>query len=265
MERTDAAYDTDWEYYDDFYADVDDLDFYTALARRAGGPVLELMCGTGRVLVPLARSGLEVTGIDSNHLMLEKAHRKLSREPADVQKRATLLNADARQFELGRRFNLVILAFSSVNHLLTPDDQDRSMACIRRHLSDDGLLAVASFIPHPGKLHSGKLDREVELSNGDLLIRHSTLSSDAAGTLMHVGYRWQVERAGRMVREWNSELDLRLLKPNQLKALLEGAGLQLVERWGGYRDEPLDPKGDVVVFVATPRIVWKENAKLLAR
>lgn len=264
MERTDAAYDTDWEYYDAFYADVDDADFYGALAKRAGGPVLEVMCGTGRVLVPLARAGFEISGIDSNDRMLEAARRKLAGEPAPVRKRAAVLKADARAFDLGRRFRLVILAFSSVNHLLTPDDQDRAMGCIRRHLADDGLLAVASFIPQPGKLHSERLDREVELGNGDLLIRYSTLSSDAAGTLMHVVYRWQLERRGRIVRESTSAFDLRLLKPNQLKALLEGAGLQVVERYGGYRGEPLDPKGDVVVFVATPRLVWKENAKLLA-
>ncbi len=265
MERTDAVYDTDWEFYDDFYADVDDVDFYAGLARRAGGPVLEVMCGTGRVLVPLARAGFEVTGIDSNEKMLELARRKLGNEPPDIQKRAALSRADVRDFDLGRKFDLVILAFSSVNHLLSPGDQDRAMACLKRHLSGNGLLAVASFIPHTEKLHPERLDREVELPNGDLLIRYSTLVRDPVSGLLRVRYRWDVERRGVIVRERSSEFDLRLLKPNQLKALLEGAGFRLVERWGGYRGEPLDPKGDVVVFIATPRMVWKDNTRLLAR
>ncbi len=265
MERTDSAYDRDWEFYDDFYADVDDVDFYSALARRARGPVLELMCGTGRVLVPLARAGFDVTGIDANEKMLEAARSKLEKEPPGVRKRATLVKADVRDFNLGGKFGLAILAFSSVNHLLSPGDGDRAMACIKRHLSDSGLLAVASFIPHDEKLHSEKLDKEVGLANGDLLIRYSTLAVDAGTGLMNVRYRWEIERGGRIVRESASAFDLRLLRPNQLKALLEGAGLQLVERYGGYRGEPLDPKGDIVVFVARPRMVWKENAKLLAR
>jgi len=265
MERTDAVYDTDWEFYDDFYADVDDIDFYAGLARRAGGPVLEVMCGTGRILVPLARAGFEVTGIDANEKMLEAARKKLAREPPEVQKRATLVRADARSIELGKRFNLVILAFSSVNHLLAPEDQDRTMACLKRHLSENGLLAVASFIPHDEKLHAEKLDKEVQLENGDLLIRYSTLTVAPDTGLMRVNYRWELERDDKIVRESTSAFDLRLLKPNQLKALLEGAGFQLVERYGGYRGEPLDPKGDIVVFVARPRLVWKENAKLLAR
>jgi len=265
MERTDAVYDTDWQYYDDFYADVDDAGFYTGLAGRAGGPVLEVMCGTGRVLVPLARAGFEVAGIDSNGKMLEVARRKLAKESPDVQERATIVRADVRDFDLGRKFGLAILAFSSVNHLLSPEDQDRAMACLKRHLSENGLLAVASFIPHPEKLHSEKLDREVELANGDLLIRYSTLTVAPDTGLMRVNYRWELERDDKIVRESTSAFDLRLLKPNQLKALLEGAGFQLVERYGGYRGEPLDPKGDIVVFVARPRLVWKENAKLLAR
>jgi ubiquinone/menaquinone biosynthesis C-methylase UbiE len=263
MQRTDSVYDTDWEFYDDFYADVDDLDFYAGLARRAGGLVLEVMCGTGRILVPLARAGFDITGIDANERMLEAARKKMAKEPPEVQKRATLVKADARDFDLGKQFSLVILAFSSVNHLLSPDDQDRAMACLKRHMTENGLLAVASFIPRPEKLHSEKLDKEVDLESGDLLIRYSTLTVNPGTSLMCVKYRWEIERNDRIVRELTSAFDLRLLRPNQLKALLEGAGLQLVERYGGYRGEPLDPKGDIVVFVARPRMVWKENAKLL--
>ena len=263
MQRTDSVYDTDWEFYDDFYADVDDLDFYAGLARRAGGPVLEVMCGTGRILVPLARAGFGIIGIDANDRMLEVARRKLAKEPPEVQKRATLVKADARDFDLGKKFDLVILAFSSVNHLLSPDDQDRAMACLKRHMTENGLLAVASFIPRQEKLHSETLDKDVELPNGDLLIRYSTLAIRPESGLIQVRYRWEVERAGALVRESESEFDLRLLKPNQLKALLEGAGFEIVERFGGYRGEPLDPKGDIVVFIARPRMIWKENAKLL--
>jgi len=265
MERTDAAYDTDWEFYDDFYADVDDLDFYAGLAKRAEGPVLEIMCGTGRVLVPLARAGFEVTGIDANERMLEVARQKLEKEPPEVQGRATLVLADARDFDLGKEFSLIIVAFSSINHLLSPGDQDRAVACLKHHLSENGLLAVASFNPNPEKSGSEELDKEVELGNGDLLIRYSTRTVNPLGTILRVRYRWEVEHDGAIVREMSSAFDLRLLKPNQLKALLEGAGFQLVERYGGYRGEPLDPKCDIVVFVATPRMVWNENEKLLAR
>jgi SAM-dependent methyltransferase len=264
MQRTDLVYDTDWEFYDAIYQDVDDADFYIGLARRFGGPVLEAMCGTGRVLMPLARSGIDVTGTDSSDIMLAAAQKKLSGETADVQNRARLLKADIRDMDLGRRFRLIIVAFSSVNHLLEPRDQDMAMASLKRHLADDGALAIATFIPHLDKCHTECLDKEVELENGDFLSRFSTLEVQPESGLLGVHYRWEVERQGRIIKEVRSDFQLKLLRPNQLKALLEGAGLEVFERYGGYRGEPLDPKGDIVVFVARPRMVWKENAKLLS-
>jgi SAM-dependent methyltransferase len=263
MERTDASYDLDWEFYDRFYEDVDDADFYIGLARRFGGPVLEAMCGTGRLLLPLARAGIEVTGIDSSEVMLAAAQEKLDVEPPPVKNRIKLVKADVRDLELGRKFRLVIVAFSSINHLLTPRDQDMAIACLKRHLHEDGALAIASFNPHPERYLFEGLDKEVELENGDFLSRFSKLEVEPESGLLKVRYRWELERDGSIYKEVESDFRLRLLKPNQLKALLEGGGLEVVERHGGYRGEPLDPKGDIVVFVARPRMIWKENAKLL--
>jgi len=263
MDRTDAAYDSDWEFYDAIYQDVDDADFYIGLARRFGGPVLEAMCGTGRVLIPLARAGFEVTGIDSSDVMLAAARKKLDTELPEVQGRAGLVNGDVREMDLGQKFRLVIVAFSSINHLLVPRDQDNAMACLKRHLEMDGALAVATFIPHIDKCQLESLDKEVDLDNGDFLSRFSTLEVQPESGLLKVHYRWEVERGGAIIRQVESDFRLKLLKPNQLKALLEGAGFEVFERYGGYRGEPLDPKGDIAVFLARPRMVWKENAKLL--
>jgi len=264
MDRTDANYDSDWEFYDQFYADVDDADFYIGLARRFGGPVLEAMCGTGRVLIPLARAGIDVTGTDSSDVMLAAAQEKLDAETTEVRAHASIVNADVRDMDLGQKFRLIIVAFSSINHLLEPQDQDMAMACLKRHLEQEGALAIASFIPHTDRYQSESLDKEMELENGDFLGRFSRFEVEPESGLLGVHYRWEVERQGRIIKEVKSDFQLKLLRPNQLKALLEGAGLEVFERYGGYRGEPLDPKGDIVVFVARPRMVWKENEKLLA-
>jgi len=137
------------------------------------------------------------------------------------------------------------------------------MACLKRHLDEDGALAIASFNPHPERYLFEGLDKEVELGNGDFLSRFSKLEVEPESGLLKVHYRWELERHGSIYKKVESDFRLRLLRPNQLKALLEGAGFEVVERFGGYRGEPLDPKGDIVVFVARPRMVWKENAKLL--
>ena len=83
------------------------MDFYVDLAKETTGSVLELGCGTGRVLLPTARAGFDVTGIDLSEDMLEVLQTKLVDEPEDVQQRVRIVRADIRDFALGARFELV--------------------------------------------------------------------------------------------------------------------------------------------------------------
>ena len=75
------------EFYDYIvpYLNREDLDFYVDMAKESGGPVLEVGCGTGRILIPIARAGIEVTGLDLSPSMLALCRKKLSQEPAAVQ------------------------------------------------------------------------------------------------------------------------------------------------------------------------------------
>src|SRR6201987_5608031 len=92
--------------YDAFYSSsapqiVGDLAFYERIAREAGGPVLELACGTGRITLPLAKAGLHVTGVDRSEAMLTIARRKLAALPASVQERLNFVNQDMSALDLG--------------------------------------------------------------------------------------------------------------------------------------------------------------------
>jgi SAM-dependent methyltransferase len=137
------------EFYDHVqpYAGRQDLDFYIEQARQAGGPVLELGCGTGRVLVPMLEAGAEVCGIDSSRPMLSVCVEKLAREDEALRDRAHLMLADMRDFTLGRHFALVVAPFRSFQHLLTVEDQ---LACLQRahvHLLAGGRLVLDLFNP----------------------------------------------------------------------------------------------------------------------
>ncbi|MBM4117035.1 class I SAM-dependent methyltransferase [bacterium] len=137
------------EFYDHVppYADRRDLEFYRALAAAAGGPVLELGCGTGRVMLPMLRAGAEVCGIDSSRGMLAVCVEKIAREPETVRRRAHLLLADMRNFALGRRFALAVAPFRSFQHLLTVEDELACLACVRAHLNTGGRLVLDLFNP----------------------------------------------------------------------------------------------------------------------
>ena len=129
------------------YANRPDVAFYVDQARISGGSVLELGCGTGRVLVPTARAGLAITGIDASPHMLAICRRRLAAEPSEIQSRVTLIEADMRSFDLAGRFALATIPFRPFQHLLTVEDQLACLAAVRRHLSDNGRLVFDLFNP----------------------------------------------------------------------------------------------------------------------
>ena len=138
--------------YDAFYSSpapeiAGDVAFYECVARGAGGPVLELACGTGRIALPLAVAGLHVIGVDRSEAMLAIARRKLAALPAPVQGSLTLVNQDMSALNLGQRFGFVFVPFRSFQALLTIDLQRKSLEAIRRHLEPSGRLALHLFDP----------------------------------------------------------------------------------------------------------------------
>lgn len=93
------------------YPTRQDVPFYVEAARESGGPVLELGCGTGRVLIPTARAGIETVGFDLSAGMLEACQRRLRAEPPELRDRVSLHRGDMRNFDLGRTFRLVTIPF----------------------------------------------------------------------------------------------------------------------------------------------------------
>jgi len=125
-----------------------DLPFWLDYARKAGGPVLELGCGTGRVVIPIAREGIEITGLDVSSLMLERTRAKLQEEPEAVRHRVSLAEASMHDFTLGKEYALVFSAFRSFQVLKTVDDQLSCLSCVRSHLKKGGRFILDVFNPH---------------------------------------------------------------------------------------------------------------------
>lgn len=151
------------EFYDSIipYRERSDVRFFVDMARQAGGPVLELGCGTGRVLVPTARAGIEIVGLDASSSMLSACRARLAHEPAEVQSKVIdLINGDMRNFELGRKFDLVTIPFRPFQHLLTVEDQMSCLRNIRRHLVNGGKLILDVFNPSLPRLANEDAEQE---------------------------------------------------------------------------------------------------------
>lgn len=124
-----------------------DIAFYVSEATAAQGPVLELGCGTGRVLLPIARAGCPIVGLDRSANMLATCRTQLAREPSAVQERVRLEQGDIADFDLHERYPLIIAPFRVVQHLISLDDQVRFLAAVERHLSRAGRLIFDVFNP----------------------------------------------------------------------------------------------------------------------
>src|ERR1700746_824555 len=138
------------KYYDGAYGamrDLVDAPFYLGLAKEIGGPVLEIGCGTGRVLLPLARGEIEIHGADNSAPMLGVLRDSLAREDAEVRRRVTLHAGDMREFRLNRTFPLVTIPFRPMQHMHTVADQVRALTTAAAHLADGGILAFDVFYP----------------------------------------------------------------------------------------------------------------------
>jgi SAM-dependent methyltransferase len=125
----------------------DDISFYTRLAERLNATkILELGAGSGRVSIPLARRGFEVTGLELSPKMLELGRKNAALEGAHV----NFVQGDARDFKLEAQFPLVIAPFNALMHLYTLSDQDRALKCIKAHLEPGGVFAFDVYVPNFG-------------------------------------------------------------------------------------------------------------------
>jgi SAM-dependent methyltransferase len=134
------------------YQTRQDVAFFVQAAQVSGGPVLEVGCGTGRVLIPTARAGIDIYGIDLSPHMLDMCQRRLAQEPVEVQSRVQLDLADMRDFDLGQTFKLITIPFRPFQHLIEVEDQIACLRCIQRHLADDGRFIFDVFNPSPPHL-----------------------------------------------------------------------------------------------------------------
>ena len=110
-------------------------------AVQCGGQVLEVGCGTGRVLVPTALAGVSITGLDVSAEMLMLCRERMRREPADVVDRIVLVEGDMREFDTGNRYSPATLPFRSIQHLLTIDDL---MVCLKSRAQASGAGRAAN-------------------------------------------------------------------------------------------------------------------------
>lgn len=225
-------YDQDYEI---LRRDAGDAQFYLSLAQQTGGPVLEVATGTGRVLLPMARAGLAVTGVDPTPEMLANFARKLAHEPAAVRARVTLAPGHFTAVDLPDGGHaLVFSAFRAFQHLISDEEQRAALTEMARLLAPDGVLAFDSFdfdTRRARDFSSEHLDYVLEV--GDERRERRSLGR-LEGHVLEGRFRWLTD--GRQIDQANFRM--RVSTRDELAALVTGAGLELLDIYGDFDRSP---------------------------
>jgi SAM-dependent methyltransferase len=231
------------EVYDDWYADITDVDASTAALSElaAGGRVLELGVGTGRLAIPLAATGLEVHGLDTSTAMLAR----MTAKPGGERVRAHV--GDMVDGLPDGPFALVFVAYNTLFSLLTAERQQACFVEVARRLTPGGCFVVEAFVPAEGdERSSGVTVRSVAADRVVLSVN----TSDPARQVAEGQYVDITETGGVRLRPWS----IRWASPGQLDAMAAAAGLELAHRWAGFDRSPYSDESErhVSIFRARP-------------
>ncbi len=229
--------------YDDWYGSITDTAACVdALARLAGdrGSVLELGVGTGRLAVPLAERGLDVTGVDASAAMLAR----LAAKPGGRGVTGVLGDmadpAAAGAVVADHRFDLVFVAYNTLFNLIGAGEQQRCLTNAAALLTDEGRLVVEAFVPDPTDVAADAVvPRRVTADRVVLSVSQSDPDHQEV-----LGQYVDITEAGIRLRPWH----IRWTTPDQLDAMADAAGLRLAERWASWDQAPFH--GDAPAHVS---------------
>jgi len=243
----------DGDMYDRLMGGLDyGVEFYVGLARQAGGPILDVCCGTGRILLPCLLAGADGDGLDLAPGMLATLRAKA----AALNLAPRVVQADMRDFQMPRSYALIMITFNAFIHNLTQEAQLECLACCYRHLQPGGLLAFDTFFPNPEivgvpegtRVLEGEL---VEPQTNRLLRMYDTRTFNRVEQTQHSVY--EIEASGpdggtSLVHR--SEFTTRYVYKQEMALLLKLAGFARHEICGDFTRRPLTQESDAMIVLA---------------
>ena len=241
--------------YDSVYSYVrEDIPFYVEETRLAGGPVLELGCGTGRVAIPIAQAGVDIVGLDSSVAMVDVARRKMRRIGGSGS--LTLVHADMRDFSLEQRFSLAIIPFRGLLSLLTVEDQVRTLHNIKGHLHPGGKLIFNIFVP----------DLNMLVQEGDVAYHFRDVTDPETGARLVLWHQSRYDNCnqiinartiieeldgeGAVTRRLYRDFQLRYVHRWEMHHLLRLCGYEILDLFGDFDRTPFHETSTEMVWVA---------------
>ncbi len=234
---------------------LEDLPFYLEFARRTGSPLLDAMCGSGRLLIPLAEQGYEITGCDLSPAMLRLAQDYAT--SSGVAARVTLRHTDLCHADLpAHHFSMAFVAINSFLHLTSTREQLAALRTLHSALQPDGILLLDLLNPDPVTIaHDDNrllVDKVFELE-GQQVLKLVASASDPASQISQMTYLYDVQHADNGVVRHTLQFDLRWLHRYELEHLLYRTGFMLRAVYGSYDLDDYNSTSERMIALAVPR------------
>lgn len=247
-------------YYDSEHQDkTDDLELYTELAGDTGGPIFEVACGTGRVMLHLARAGYDIDGIDIEPAMLDRARRKAEALPDEARQRLGFHLGDVLKFDTERRYALIILSYNALLHFHRQDDQLALLRRLRGWLADDGLLVID--LVNPGDSFGAQdtdallLEKTfLDADTGHLVMQYSVSSLDRTEQLLRVTWIYDEIGDDGTVKRTFAPVVYRYIFYYELRLLLMLSGFRVDAVYGSAELDPYEDGSERMVVLAKAEV-----------
>lgn len=209
-----------------------DIAFYISQMTGNGKRVLELGCGTGRLTIPLALAEFDVTGIDISENMLAHAREMAAQKGANID----WVHGDVRDFDLGKRFDAVLFPANSISHLLDNESVESCLACVKKHLTEEGIFIFQAFTPglhllirDPNKRYP-VAEYEDPKGRGRVIVTESNIYDNAL-QINNITWYHKYEDTQEEIAKL---LPLRMYFPQELDSLLRHNGFEIVAKYGDF-------------------------------
>jgi len=234
---------------------VDDLRMYSRLAAEYGGPILDVGCGTGRVLLHLAQENYRVCGIDSDRAMLAILERQLDPLP-HLRENITIVPADAGQHEFRMQFRLILLTYNALMHFKEQAQQIALLRQLRRCLTPAGLLVID--LPNAGPAFAAPdtdtltFERSfLDPATGHMIMLQSLSYLDRAEQIIYIDWIYDEIDGDGQVKRLLAPHQLRYYFLPELRLLLERCGFALEKVYGDTDGGPFSADSERLILYAS--------------
>jgi 2-polyprenyl-3-methyl-5-hydroxy-6-metoxy-1,4-benzoquinol methylase len=232
--------------YDGLNTSLDDLPFYNKwLSRIKDAKILELGCGTGRLTIPLAIAGYDITGVDFTSSMLQTAKTKTAMAGLDIE----FVQADMRTLNLSKKFDVIFIPFNSIHHLYTNEDLFSTLKVVKNHLKVGGLFLLDCFNPNIQFIVQGEKattnTAEYQTNDGRKILIKQKMRYENGTQINRIEWHYFVNGKFDSIQN----MDMRMFFPQELNSYLKCNGFNIMHKFGSFEEEAFGDSSAKQIFV----------------